>query len=315
MSFYKPENDVKIDDKDITFVLQGPVSSSKSRAQIEGVTEQNVASIRELFPSSTIILSTWKGQDVANLDVDKVLLLDDPGQNSVFNDNEEIKLNNNRQLHSAHQGLMAVKTRYAAKVRTDNIIKGRGFVDLFERFASAPRVPAISYLKNRVVTSSTFFISSHIGQPVHFHKSDLFDFGETQDLLKIWHDLPVPALHFSKRSGYKSRYPATEQFLCLHWLSRLMNKKLFINTKAGDDAGLGPDFWRTFIAHNLIVCEPAKMGLDVTERFYQRGNIALEYDLDDWKYMAGLSGKPVDKKRLKRSLKNLEGRLLRRIFK
>ncbi|WP_298721661.1 WavE lipopolysaccharide synthesis family protein [uncultured Oceanisphaera sp.] len=306
---------MKIDNKDISFVLQGPVSASKDRIQKEGVTEKNIASIRQLFPGSEIILSTWKGQDTADLDVDKLILLDDPGQNSIFNDGEEKKLNNNRQLYSSHQGLRAVNTRYATKVRTDNIINGRGFVELFEQFSSAPRDSEFTYLDNRIVTSSTFFISSHIGQPVYFHKSDLFDFGETQDLLKIWHDSLVPELYFRKKPGYKSRHPATEQFLCLHWISKLMDQKLPINTKAGDDANLGPEFWEKFITNNLIICEPNKMGLDVTDRFYKRGNIALEYDLDDWKYATGLAGKPMDKKRLKRAFKVTEGRLLRMLIR
>lgn len=306
---------MKIENKDISFVLQGPVSASKNRAQQEGVTEKNITSIRQLFPGSEIILSTWKGQDTAGLDIDKLILLDDPGQNSVFNNGEEKKLNNNRQLYSSHQGLKAVNTRYAAKVRTDNIINGRGFVELFEQFFSAPRDPEYTYLGNRVVTSSTFFLSSHIGQPVYFHKSDLFDFGETQDLLKIWPESLVPELHFNKQSGYKSRHPATEQFLCLHWISKLTNKKLHINTKAGDDAGLGSKFWESFIANNLVICEPGKMGLDVTVRFYKRGNIALEYDLDDWKHAAGLAEKPMDKKRFKRAFKVIEGKLLRKLIR
>lgn len=306
---------MKIDNKDISFVLQGPVSASKDRIQKEGVTEKNIASIRQLFPDSEIILSTWKGQDTAGLDIDTLILLDDPGQNSVFNNGEEKKLNNNRQLYSSHQGLRTVNTRYAAKVRTDNIINGRGFVELFEQFFSAPRDPEYTYLDNRVVTSSTFFISSHIGKPVYFHKSDLFDFGETQDLLKIWHDRIVPELYFNKQPGYKSRHPATEQFLCLHWMSKLIDKNLHINTKAGDDAGLGSEFWEKFIANNLIVCEPDKMGLDVTERFYNRGNLVLEYDFNDWKYAAGLAGKPIDKKRIKRKLKETEGKLLRKLIR
>ncbi len=94
-----------------------------------------------------------------------------------------------------------------------------------------------------------------------------------------------------------------------------MDQKLPINTKAGDDANLGPEFWEKFITNNLIICEPNKMGLDVTDRFYKRGNIALEYDLDDWKYATGLAGKPMDKKRLKRAFKVTEGRLLRMLIR
>jgi len=302
---------MKIDDKDISFVIQGPVSSFKGREQGEGITKKNISSIRQLFPKSTIILSTWKGQDTSQLNVDRTLLLDDPGSNDVFNDGEKQTLNNNRQLLSSHQGLLAVTTKYAAKVRTDNLISSRQFVYLYEQYSATKRDDKFCYLNNRVITSSTFFISSHAGLPVYFHKSDLFDFGETTDLLKIWPQKPVPELHFHKKQGYKSRYPATEQFLFLHWFSQLTNKELHINSKSNDDAGLGKDFWNKFIANNLIVCEPSMLGLDVTERFYKRGNISLEYDLEDWKYLAGLSGKPIDLKRLHRKYRVLESHLLR----
>ncbi|MCL9780358.1 WavE lipopolysaccharide synthesis family protein [Vibrio sp. S4M6] len=302
---------MKIDDNDISFVIQGPVSSFKGREQGEGITQKSIASIRQLFPKSTIILSTWKGQDTSQLNVDHTLLLDDPGSNDVFNDGEKQTLNNNRQLLSSHQGLLAVTTKYAAKVRTDNLIASRQFVDLYEQYSATKRDGSFCYLNNRVITSSAFFISSHAGLPVYFHKSDLFDFGETADLLKIWPQQPIPELHFHKKPGYKSRHPATEQFLFLHWLSRLTDKELHINSKSNDDAGLGKDFWRKFIANNLIVCEPSMLGLDVTERFYKRGNISLEYDLEDWKYLAGLTGKPLDIKRIYRQYRELESRLLR----
>ena len=304
---------MKIDDKDISFVIQGPVSSFKGREQGEGITKKNISSIRQLFPKSQIILSTWKGQDTSNLDVDVTLLLEDPGTNYIVNDGEKEALNNNRQLLSSHQGLLAVKTKYAAKVRSDNIITGRQFVELYEKYYSANRDDTFCYLRNRVVTSSTFFLSSHAGLPVYFHKSDLFDFGETVDLLKIWPGTLLPELHFSKQPGFKSRYPATEQFLFLHWFSLLINEKLHINTKANDDAGLGKQFWRNFVSNNLIVCEPSKLGLDITGRFYKRGNISFEYDLKDWEYMANLSRKPFDFKRIYRQYHTLENKLARLI--
>ncbi len=302
---------MKIEDKDITFVVQGPVQASNCRAQIEGITSQCLNSIRQYFPDSTIILSTWKGQDLSDLVYDQVVELDDPGPNTIYQDGEPLTLNNNRQIYSAHMGLKEVQTQYAVKLRTDNKLTGRGFVEIYQQYAQAPRNKDFQLLNSRVVTSSTFFITSHVGKPVYFHKSDLFDFGETQDLLKIWNGHFIPEINFHKKPGYKSRYPATEQVLCLGWISRLLEKKSYINTKAGDDAGLGKDFWQACIANNLIVDAPENIGLDVTERFYKRGNLSLELDLADWKYIAGLDQKPFDKKRLERCFKNWQSNTLR----
>ncbi len=304
-----------IKDSEITFVVQGPVQTSNNREQIEGITSQCLTSIRRYFPESKIILSTWKNQDLSGLDYDQVIELDDPGPNTIYQDGAPLTLNNNRQIYSSHMGLKAVQTQYAVKLRTDNKLTGRGFVELYQQYAQATRNKDFQLLNSRVVTSSTFFITSHAGKPVYFHKSDLFDFGETQDLLKIWNGEFIPGIDFHKEPGYKSRYPATEQVLCLIWISRLLGKQYLINTKSADDAGLGEHFWRNCIANNLIVDTPENIGLDVTERFYMRGNLSLELDLSDWKYFAGLDKKPLDKKRLERSFKNWQSNILRKFAK
>ncbi|MGF1754906.1 WavE lipopolysaccharide synthesis family protein [Vibrio makurazakiensis] len=301
---------MKIENKDITFVVQGPVQANSDRKQLLGITEQCLSSIRYYFPGSAIILSTWKGQEVSDLDFDKIIELDDPGPNFILQDGERLKLNNNRQMYSTHMGLKAVRTKYAVKLRTDNKLSGRNFITLFEQYARLPREKEFNFLNSRVVTSSAFFISSHAGKATHFHKSDLFDFGETEDLLKIWGEHFIPdGQSFSKQSGYKSRYPATEQFLCLNWISHLIKRPCYINTKAGDSAALGDEFWPNFIANNLIVDQPESLGLDVTARFYKRGNLALEYDLQDWLYLNGQRKKPIDAKRLYRLYKVLIGKL------
>ncbi len=304
---------MKINDQDITFVVQGPVQASKARSQIDGVTSQCLKSIRTHFPTSTIILSTWKGQNIDGLDFDQVLLLEDPGQNIIMNDENFVKLNNNRQLYGVHMGLAMVATPYAVKIRSDNIVTGRGFLELYQKYVNEERVSDFCYLGSRVITSSAFFISSHYGKPVFFHKSDLFDFGLTTDLLKIWPEKQLEQLHFYLKAGYKERYPATEQYFLLHWLSILMGKTLKINNKANDDAGLGSDFWPCFVANNLIVATPEMLSLDVTERFYKRGNLALELDLSDWLYFVGLKKRPFDVKRVYRKYKEISGLLVRKI--
>lgn len=54
--------------------------SSANRGHHRAMFELHTA----LFPKSTIILSTWKGQPLDGLDYDQVLELDDPGANTVF---------------------------------------------------------------------------------------------------------------------------------------------------------------------------------------------------------------------------------------
>ena len=302
---------IQIADHEITFVVQGPVQASENRSQISGITNECLSSIRQYFPASTIILSTWKGQPHQGLDYDQVIELDDPGSNVIYHDGKPQTLNNNRQMVSSHKGLKAVTTKYAVKIRSDNKLIGREFVDLYRKYADVPREDRYAFFNQRTLTSSAFFISSHHGRAVYFHKSDLFDFGLTEDLLTIWSDNWIPELSFTLTPGYKARYATTEQFLTLNWLSKLTGKELKTNNLTCEDAGLGADFWPQFIANNIIVDAPEKLGLDVTERFYKRGNLALEYDLRDWLYLNNQSGKPRDNKRLYRRFKELTSLTLR----
>ncbi|CSC70827.1 Lipopolysaccharide synthesis protein WavE [Vibrio cholerae] len=53
--------------------------------------------------------------------------------------------------------------------------------------------------------------------------------------------------------------------------------------------------------------------MDVTERFYKRGNLALEYDLKDWLHLNQITSIPYDKKRLYRYYRNQIGRILKKI--
>lgn len=304
---------IVIDDSDITFVVQGPVQQTPGREQIEGITQRCLASIRQLFPSSTIILSTWENQPIEGLDYDVLVESVDPGSNKVFNDGTPLVLNNNRQLKSSNAGLAAVSSRYAVKLRSDNLLSGRAFVDTYCKYYDLPRAAKFQYFKQRIITSSAFFIGSHYGKTVHFHKSDLFDFGLTEDLLKVWPNKPIPEIHFELNSGKKQRYPATEQFLTLSWLSDLLGEPLHINSKADDSASLPSTFWGDFIANNIIVDSPEALQLDVTERFYQRGNLSLEYDLEDWLALNHGSKPKLDKKRAERAFKQFCGRIARRL--
>ncbi|MCL9775435.1 WavE lipopolysaccharide synthesis family protein [Vibrio methylphosphonaticus] len=302
-----------IPDSDITFVVQGPVQATAARTQIQGVTHQCLESIQRYFPGSPIILSTWQDQSTHGLNYDVLVESVDPGPNVIINGTTPQTLNNNRLIVSSHAGLTQVKTRYAVKLRTDNVLSGRAFLTSYLAHFDVKRDPKMSFFKQRVLTSSAFFIGSHYGKPVHFHKSDLFDFGLTEDLLKIWSGQKIGQLEFHLKPGKKERYPATEQFLCLSWLSDLLGLPLHINNKAGDSAGLDSTFWENFLANNLIVDTPEALQLDVTARFYKRGNLSLEYDILDWKALTEGTKIKLDRKRLERAFKSLIGKLSRNL--
>lgn len=59
------------DFSDISVVVQGPVQSFQDREQEPGITQKCLESVRQHLPGSTLILSTWPGQELAGLDYDR----------------------------------------------------------------------------------------------------------------------------------------------------------------------------------------------------------------------------------------------------
>jgi hypothetical protein len=56
--------------KELTFVVQG---------KVQGNTRRCLESIRQFYPQSKIILSTWVGEPFAGLEYDAVVQSEDPG--------------------------------------------------------------------------------------------------------------------------------------------------------------------------------------------------------------------------------------------
>ena len=164
--------------EEITFVVQGPIHPTN--------TKRSLLKLRKVFPGSQVILSTWECEDTEGLDADLVLLNKDPGP-SVFvysKRNEAVKVNINRQVTSTLNGLKMVKTKYAAKLRADNILHSDNVLKLFNQYTK--RNIDFSCLNHRLVCSNFFAKEYERGLPVPYFFSDFFQFGETEDLLKVW---------------------------------------------------------------------------------------------------------------------------------
>ncbi len=101
-----------IDTKEITFVVQGPVEKKATSLCLQ--------SIRNSFPNSRIVLSTWAGSHTDGLEYDSVVYSEDHG--AAVCDLNNVNCNINRQILSSKAGLEIVKTKYVAKVRSDLII-------------------------------------------------------------------------------------------------------------------------------------------------------------------------------------------------
>ena len=116
--------------KHISVVIHGPVQATPDRGMETGITEKAITSIREHLPGAHIILSTWPGQPTESLDIDELVISDDPGANIIAYDFDGTPLteNNNRQIVAVAAGLRKVKTPYAIKLRSDNYLLHSGFI-------------------------------------------------------------------------------------------------------------------------------------------------------------------------------------------
>jgi len=166
--------------KDLTFVVQGAVGLE---------TGDVLKNIRRNFKESTIILSTWYGSNVDNLDYDQLVLSKDPGvYHKYFYDNE-IKNNINRQLISTFNGLKKVTTKYVIKTRTDNLFKNTNILHYLSKYRETNEKFQIT--KERIlVLSNLITINPKKIIKLALHPSDFIVAGLTEDI-KEYFNIPL----------------------------------------------------------------------------------------------------------------------------
>ncbi len=168
-----------IENKDITVVVQGPVSNI--------YTVKTLESIRQHLKGSTVILSTWEGTDVSALNelYDEVLFNKDPGaQGFIYED----KPNNvNRIIVSSLNGLKKVKTKYVLKIRTDALLTNTRFLNKYNEYKDVPaKDNKYKIFNKRVLANATLTLDPDLNYTLPFSLSDWFFMGETEDLIKMF---------------------------------------------------------------------------------------------------------------------------------
>jgi hypothetical protein len=170
-----------IKSEEISVVIQGGVNPK--------LTRECINSVRKIHPKSEVILSTWQGSNLDSIDlakVDLVHLSDDPGGRVYSVDGH---FNNvARQITSTLEGLKKAKRKYAFKVRSDIILKGKIHLAYFDRFKEYNE--RFKIFDKRILICSNYTLNPE-NCPILFHPSDWVSFGQTDDMLKLW-DIPVP---------------------------------------------------------------------------------------------------------------------------
>ncbi len=266
---------------EITFVIQGVIAPS--------VTKKSIDTLRTVFPGSSIIISTWEGQEADQLGADLVVYSKDPGP-TVFvysKKDEPVFVNINRQIVSSFFGLNAVKTKYAAKLRSDNILYKADVIKIFEEFPM--RRSELSFFNQRLVGSNFYAKEFEKGLRIPFFFSDFFQFGETEDLLKLWSSGLYRDYEFrQKLSGKKQHedYPNDSVHVEQYIWSNLVNK--FVLTKLKDEHGNCNENKKSyeFMINNLIVVDGETLGLEVPERLQQSNGYPYEFlTFQRWKWL------------------------------
>ncbi|MFH1424512.1 MAG: WavE lipopolysaccharide synthesis family protein [archaeon] len=252
----------KIQENEISFVVQGPIYGAKSENPNEQYTRRCLESIRKFFPTSEIVLSTWKGVDVSGLDYDTLVLNKDPGA-TIWHESKKLYNNTNRQIVSTKNGLKKAKGKYAVKLRADTILLSKGFLDYFGTFEKYSKS---KILKNRVIISLAGSLVPQRHGTI-FHLSDIFLFGYRTDLIDIW-DIPL-----TKEPGFSTWYKGkpgnlnpkgflyryvSEQYLWLTFFRKHHKLEYEVDKKPTEEQ---IKLFEDFVANNVVPVSMNKLAI------------------------------------------------------
>lgn len=253
--------------KDISVIIQGAITDKDN-------TIRCIQSIRQQLPDAEIILSTWKGADVKNLLVDKLILSDDPGA-LVYKTKTD---NTNRQIVSTISGLRHASRRYSLKIRSDSVLESNAFLENFST-KYPKRNQKYSIFNERITTCTLFtkkFLDRYSKIPTPFHISDWFHLGCTSDLQYLW-DIPLISekkylkVNLGIQFLYKdlwifSRY-APEQYIFL-----MAAKKRFYDIEFDNMLNFNTrtiEFSKALIVNNFFVIPPKRLGYSLLKEPYR----------------------------------------------
>ena len=265
-----------IDSGDISVVIQGPVFTQLAQHAPQGITKQVLRSLRQQLPDATLILATWKDQNIHGLDADIILQLDDPGTTNFYKQGakaENLYNNANRLICSTKAGLEQVKTKYTLKIRSDLLMFHPLMTAYFNHFQhnDAPW----QVLEKRIIGFPIYSLkhevsqSNNMIQPRPFHVSDWAYFGLSTDVKHLFdcplQDEPTTSRWFETRPKPANdiwpdrlwRY-SPEQYITSSLAQRTLGIQLEHSSQ--DDLELLQASER-FIANNFIILDQQQWGL------------------------------------------------------
>lgn len=251
-----------IADCDISFVVQGPIIVDG-----ENSTKEVLESIRNYFPKSEIILSTWEGQDISNLEYDKIVLSELPPSLNLYRDYE---CNINRQIVSTFNGIKVATKKYVAKTRTNTLFTSNEILDKYQELETN------SVFEKKIFSIHLFTRDQYKSSIVSFHDgflhhpSDIFLFGLRNDLYKLFSCPMATKEIMLNKGGLAILVP--EQYI---WMNLLIRKGELKNYK------------NSVVKHNIISCYKSENLLFDNFKIYDSHNLGIKLEdrlLKGWMY-------------------------------
>lgn len=269
--------------ENISVVIQGAIDKEW--------TQRAILSVKRFLPNAFIIISTWKGEDVAALQFyDKLIENDDPGNYICTYDN--IKNNVHRQIVSTKHGLRAVKTPYAMKLRSDMTLTGNHFLDVFKKYDDY-RADEFRIFKNRIITNNLYCAHPRKTK-FPFHISDWFQFGNTEDLLKLW-DIEIPKEPETSHFFLNKKKPENDPFASAIfkyipeqsiWLGCLEKNAISVNfNHYCDNTEENIVLTEKMFSNNLVILDYANSGISFNKYNPYMHDYSAQYTNKDWQLL------------------------------
>lgn len=255
-----------VDSRHISVVIQGPLNRHSDPARTVFTC---IASIRKYLPHAEVIVSTWRHEDISGIDVDRILLLEDPGG---FFDCSGNQINTNRMLHSTSEGVKAATRPYVMKLRSDHNLTSAALAVIGRPQACDAPGPR---LFETPITVTTLYIRNPKRVPMLFHLSDLVQFGTRDAMLALWQQPLIEQQDllngrpfrnpFGNFTGYSSVRMLPEQSIMLGAL-----RKQGIDIRLANPSQVSLEYlklWDGVLRRNFRVLDHAEAGVSFPERF------------------------------------------------